>query len=247
MKKITVITVVYNSEKLIENTIKSVVNQTFKDFEYLIVDGLSKDNTLQIINKYKDRITLVSEKDNGLYDAMNKAIKMASGEYIVFINSGDKFASNNVLKEIFENPESQNADVIYGDTNIIDANDNIIHNRRHRPPKQLNKNSFKKGMLVCHQSFVAKKEICPLYDLNYKYSADFDWCIKILKKSQKNFNFNAPISNFLEGGQTRKTIVPGLKERFRIMVKHFGFFSALFNNIILGVKFFFFVIFHRWF
>lgn len=245
---ISVVTVVYNSEALIESTLQSVTNQTYTNVEYIVVDGGSTDATPHIINKYRNKIArYVSEPDHGIYDAMNKAIGLASGDFIVFINSGDRFSDDSVLEKIFSNPDACSADVVYGDTDITDENGDVIHSRRHRPPDHLTWKSFKRGMLVCHQSFIARRALVPKYDLNYRCAADFDWCVKILRKATKTHNSNLVISLFLEGGQTRKTIVPGLKERFKIMRHHYGLMSALFWNIILGVRFTWFVMRHRWF
>lgn len=246
--KISVVTVVYNSAALIENTVKSIINQSYSHIEYIVVDGGSTDGTIDILNRYKKNIsTLISEPDRGIYDAMNKGIRLATGDFVVFINSGDKFSSPDILEKIFSNPDAAQADVIYGDTDITDSDGNIIHSRRHRPPETLDWKSFKRGMLVCHQSFIARRNLVESYNLNYRYAADFDWCIRILKKSKSVHNSRQVISLFLEGGQTRKTIVPGLKERFRIMRHHYGLISATFWNIILGVRFTWFVIRHRWF
>ena len=246
--KISVVTVVYNSAALIENTVKSIINQSYSHIEYIVVDGGSTDGTIDILNRYKKNIsTLISEPDRGIYDAMNKGIRLATGDFLVFINSGDKFSSHDILEKIFSAQESSTADVIYGDTDITDGEGNIIHSRRHRPPESLNWKSFKHGMLVCHQSFIARRSLVENYDLNYRYAADFDWCIRILKKSKSVYNSRQVVSLFLEGGQTRKTIVPGLKERFKIMRHHYGLISAIYRNIILGVRFTWFVIRHRWF
>ena len=246
--KISVVTVVYNSKALIENTVKSIINQSYNHIEYIVVDGGSTDGTIDILNSYKKNIsTLISEPDHGIYDAMNKGISLATGDFVVFINSGDKFSSNDILEKIFSHPEAASADVVYGDTDITDSEGNIIHSRRHRPPERLNWKSFKRGMLVCHQSFIAHRNLVESYNLNYRYAADFDWCIRILKKSKSVYNSRQVISLFLEGGQTRKTIVPGLKERFKIMRHHYGLVSAIYRNIILGVRFTWFVIRHRWF
>ena len=247
MTKISIITVVYNSEKYIRRTIESIVGQDYPAIEYIIIDGKSKDTTMQIVNEYRDRIAVVvSEPDKGLYDAMNKGLRLATGSYVLYINSGDALSSPTLLSDIFNNVPAD-SDVIYGDTQITDEDGNILHNRRHRPPEQLTWRDYKRGMLVCHQSFIAKRTLCDEYDTIYRYAADFDWCLNILLKSRVVTNYGKDISLFMDGGQTKRTIVPGLKERYRIMCKYYGKAKATFWNFILGVKFGWWMIWHKWF
>ncbi|MBQ5550058.1 MAG: glycosyltransferase [Bacteroidales bacterium] len=247
MTKISIITVVYNSEKYIRRTIESIVGQDYPAIEYIIIDGKSKDTTMQIVNEYRDRIAVVvSEPDKGLYDAMNKGLRLATGSYVLYINSGDALSSPTLLSDIFNNVPAD-SDVIYGDTQITDEEGNILHNRRHRPPEQLTWRDYKRGMLVCHQSFIAKRTLCDEYDTNYRYAADYDWCLNILLKSRVVTNYGKDISLFMDGGQTKRTIVPGLKERYRIMCKYYGKAKATFWNFILGVKFGWWMIWHKWF
>jgi len=239
--------VVYNSEKYIRRTIESIVGQDYPAIEYIIIDGKSKDTTMQIVNEYRDRIAvIVSEPDKGLYDAMNKGLRLATGSYVLYINSGDALSSPTLLSDIFNNVPAD-SDVIYGDTHITDEQGNILHNRRHRPPEHLSWRDYKRGMLVCHQSFIAKRTLCDEYDTIYRYAADFDWCLNILLKSRVVTNYGKDISLFMDGGQTKRTIVPGLKERYRIMCKYYGKAKATFWNFILGVKFGWWMIWHKWF
>lgn len=247
MTKISIITVVYNSEKYIRRTIESVVGQDYPALEYIIIDGKSKDSTMQIVDEYRDRIArIVSEPDKGLYDAMNKGLRLATGDYVLYINSGDALSSPTLLSDMFATVPDD-SDVIYGDTHITDEAGNILHSRRHRPPEHLSWKDYKRGMLVCHQSFVAKRSLCDEYDTNYRYAADFDWCLNILSKSKVVTNYDKVVSLFMDGGQTKRTIVPGLKERYRIMCKYYGKLKATFWNCVLGVKFGWWMIWHRWF
>jgi glycosyltransferase involved in cell wall biosynthesis len=247
MTKISIITVVYNSEKYIRRTIESIVGQDYPGVEYIVIDGKSKDTTMQIVNEYRDRIAVVvSEPDKGLYDAMNKGLRLATGSYVLYINSGDALSSPTLLSDIFNNVPAD-SDVIYGDTQITDEDGNILHNRRHRPPEHLSWRDYKRGMLVCHQSFIAKRTLCDEYDTQYRYAADFDWCLNILLKSRVVTNYGKDISLFMDGGQTKRTIIPGLKERYRIMCKYYGKAKATFWNFILGVKFGWWMIWHKWF
>ncbi len=241
MPTISIITVVYNGEDTIQRTIDSIKNQSYKNIEYIIVDGLSKDNTVEIIKKNSEFVTkFISEPDNGLYDAMNKALEMATGDYVWFINSGDEIANSDVLSNVFTN--SENADIYYGDTLIVDDNGEEIGKRRLQPPKELTWKDFKKGMVVSHQSIIIKRDITRKYDLNYRFSADFDWVLYALKKSKKNVNTQIVLSKFLDGGLTKQNIIPGLKERFSIMVKNFGLIPTIYQHIFISIKFFAFYV-----
>lgn len=234
---ITIVTVTYNAEGTLERTLKSVEMQTHGNVEHIIMDGASKDGTLAIAQAYKERnddrdIRIVSEPDKGLYDAMNKAIAIANGEYICFLNAGDKLHNPQTLEYIVHiaqhNPD---AGVIYGDTDIVDDNGMKLRERRLSPPKRLNWRSFKNGMLVCHQAFYAKRSIVPAYDLSYRFSADFDWCVKIMKKaatmSMPLINSHLTLADYLSEGMTTANHKASLKERFAIMRKHYGLFTTL--------------------
>jgi glycosyltransferase involved in cell wall biosynthesis len=228
---ISIITVCYNAEREIEATLKSVKEQSFKNYEYIIIDGASKDNTLKVISQSEVEPThLVSERDKGIYDAMNKGLALAQGEYLMFLNAGDSLYSTNTLQKIADAAKGS-PDVIYGDTAIVDAERNYLRPRKLRPPKTLTRNSFKNGMLVCHQAFLPKRELAMPYDMAYRFSADFDWCVKILSASKKCTQIDDFIVNYLEEGATTRNHIKSLKERFRIMCKHYGFFVTFFKHI----------------
>ena len=170
MKKLSVITVTFNAEQTLERTLKSVCLQSYPEIEHIIVDGLSTDHTIDLIHKYdNDKLLWTSEPDNGLYDAMNKGIKMATGDYLCFLNAGDTFFANNTVELIIQSDSS--ADIIYGETAIVDNEGNFLHMRRLKAPDKLTWKSFKQGMLVCHQAFIVKREITEQYDLEYKFSS----------------------------------------------------------------------------
>ncbi len=245
MAKISIITVVRNDEKHIEQTIRSVLDQTFTDYEYLVIDGASTDGTLDIIKKYEDRLTWISEPDKGIYDAMNKGLRMARGEYVLFLNSGDSFFDGKVLEKVFSS--APDADVYYGDTVIVDESGQILGSRRLRPPGTLDWRSFRKGMLVSHQAFIPKRALCPEYDLRYKYSADFDWTIKVLKKARKTVNTGIVIVKYLDGGVTKKHLKESLKERFRIMAHYYGFVPTVIRHIGFALRLTWFYLRKRWF
>ena len=148
--KFSIITVTYNAGAVLEDTIQSVITQTYKNVEYIIVDGGSKDRTLQIIEQYKEHIhTVISEPDKGLYDAMNKGIALASGDYLCFLNAGDCFHEDDTLQQMVHSIHgSVLPDVIYGETAIVDKDRHFLHMRRLSTPEKLDWRSFKQGMLV---------------------------------------------------------------------------------------------------
>lgn len=232
----SIITVTYNAGKVLEETIQSVISQTYHQVEYLIIDGASKDNTMSIVNKYKDRIHMVvSEPDQGLYDAMNKGVELVTGDYVCFLNAGDTFHENNTLQLIANslNELKELPDVIYGETAIVDEKGHFIRMRRHAAPESLTWKSFKKGMLVCHQAFFAKSSIAinEPYDLSYRFSADFDWCIRIMKEAKVLHNTHQTIIDYLNEGMTTQNHKASLKERFNIMCKYYGWLSTVFYHL----------------
>ena len=233
LPKISVITVTYNAEKYLEKTIDSVIEQSYSNLEFIIVDGNSTDNTVNILSDYMNVIDVViRELDRGLYDAMNKGISKASGDYLVFLNAGDVFHSLTTIEQLIRTiPFGVQPDVIYGNTAIVNYAGEFLHMRRLQPPKELTWKSFSKGMLVCHQSFFAKRELVEPYNLEYKFSSDFDWCIRILKKSSFIHNSNLILVDYLEEGLTTKNRKASLLERFRIMVKHYGLTRTLINHV----------------
>ena len=230
----SIITVTYNAGKVLEDTIQSVISQTYRNVEYIIVDGNSKDNTLEIIGKYSKHISkMVSEPDKGLYDAMNKGIRMATGDYLCFLNAGDKFHEKETLQKIAETLKDKDLpDVIYGETAIVDEGGNFLHMRRLSTPDRLNWKSFKQGMLVCHQAFLAKRELALKYpyDMQYRFSADFDWCIRIMKEANCLHNTRLTLIDYLNEGMTTRNHKASLKERFRIMAKHYGWVSTILHH-----------------
>ena len=232
--KFSIITVTYNAGKVLEDTIQSVIFQTYRNVEYIIVDGGSTDHTLEVANKYSDRISkIISEPDKGLYDAMNKGIRLATGDYLCFLNAGDELHENETLQKMVHTLSANRLpDVIYGETAIVDEQGHFLHMRRLSAPKQLHWKSFKQGMLVCHQAFFVRRELAVAhpYNLQYRFSADFDWCIRIMKQSQYLHNTGLTIVDYLNEGMTTRNHKTSLKERFRIMAKHYGWISTFFHH-----------------
>ena len=212
----SIITVTYNAASVLPPTLESVGEQSFRDFEYLVIDGSSTDDTVQLVKQAGISTAKVwSEPDKGLYDAMNKAIDRAQGDYLIFLNAGDAFADAETLARIALKAQD-NPDVIYGQTQLVDSNHKVVGMRHLTAPKQLDWKSFRNGMMVCHQAFIAKRVICPSYDMQYRFSADYDWCIKVLRSSgQCAYVGDEPIISFLNDGLTSKYHKTSLKERYR--------------------------------
>lgn len=231
--KFSIITVTYNAEKVLEDTIQSVIAQTYHRIEYIIIDGASKDGTPKIIEKYRDRIhILVSEPDKGLYDAMNKGIALATGDYLCFLNAGDSFHADNTLLQMAHSIHGNELpDVLYGETALVDADRHFLRMRRLSTPERLQWKSFKSGMLVCHQAFFAKRQLAEPYDLKYRFSADFDWCIRVMKKARTLHNTHLTVTDYLDEGMTTQNRKASLKERFRIMSHHYGLLSTVVYHV----------------
>ena len=222
--KFSVITVCYNAEATIEDTIQSVISQTYHHVEYIIVDGASKDRTMDIVNRYREHIAIiVSERDKGLYDAMNKGIGLATGDYLCFLNAGDSFHEDDTLQQMVHSIHTpQLPDVLYGETELVDHEGHFLRMRRLSAPEVLTWKSFRQGMLVCHQAFFPRRDLVMPYDLRYRF-----WCIKIMKKSKVLHNTHLTLIDYLAEGMTTRNHKASLKERFSIMTRHYGWTSTL--------------------
>lgn len=237
---LSVITVCYNAAEIIEGTIQSVIDQTYPAIEYIVIDGKSTDKTLAIINKYETHINqLVSEKDSGIYNAMNKGLKLASGDFIHFLNAGDLFNDNEVVAWAMQNASS--ADIIYGETNLIDDQGQVLGTRSdlttRKLPKQLKKSSFLDGQPVSHQAFFAKTALVTSYDEQYQCSADIHWMLEIVSKSSKIININGVVAKYQLGGVSDKRLKQCWKERFRILNRHFPIYLVILAHIKFAIRF----------
>ena len=231
--KFSIITVTYNAERVLEDTIQSIMTQSYKNLEYIVVDGGSTDGTLALIEKYREHITtVVSEPDHGLYDAMNKGIRLATGDYLCFLNAGDELHEDDTLLRMVHSINGTHLpDVLYGETAIVDSEGHFLRMRRLSAPEVLTWKSFQQGMLVCHQAFFPRRTLAEPYDLHYRFSADFDWCIRILKKAHTVHNTHLTLIDYLNEGMTTRNHKASLKERFHIMVKHYGWFSTVVRHL----------------
>jgi glycosyltransferase involved in cell wall biosynthesis len=246
----SIITIVYNAESLIKGTMQSVLNQTFTDYEYLIVDGGSKDKTFDIVKDFQKkgppeeksgqaiRIRAISEPDKGLYDAMNKGLRMASGEFVLFLNAGDHLFETTTLEKLAQ-VASPNTDILFGETMLVDADRHHIGTRTEltvqKLPHRLTWKSLRYGMVVCHQSFLARRERTPQY-IEGNLAADIDWVIKCLKRSKNQTNTHIIISEYLMGGVSKTQHQQSLKDRYQVLKTHFGWLPNLINHGVIVVR-----------
>lgn len=254
--KVSVITITYNAGRFLKNTIESIINQTNKEFEYLIIDGGSKDDTTNIICQYDnlhfssfeeaqqrkaactDKILWISEADKGLYDAMNKGLHLAKGDFVWFINAGDKIYDKTTMQEIIDTIDANpDGDVIYGQSIIIDEDENVRGERHKIAPKVLTKKSLLNGLVVCHQSILVRKDIAADYDTQYRISADYDWVCKALSVSRKNCYIDNYISRFMIAGVSAQQRKKSWLERYHIMKKHFGFPATCWAHLKIIAKY----------
>ncbi|SMD05237.1 glycosyltransferase family 2 protein [Pedobacter nyackensis] len=233
--KLSVITIVYNNVKDIERTMLSVLNQTYPNIEYIIIDGASKDGTKDIIYNYKSRLAqFISEPDKGIYDAMNKGLSLATGDYVLFMNSGDEIYGPETVTEVFGSADS--ADIYYGETEMYDEQWQSLGQRRHRAPEHFNWKSFRHGMSVSHQAIYVKRSIAGPFDLQYKFSADIDWIIRAAKNASSIVNTHSYVAKYLVGGVSKKKHLESLKERFKIFTKYYGLVPNLFNHVFIALN-----------
>jgi len=232
---ISIITVTYNAAQTLPPTLDSIAAQTFRNFELLVIDGLSTDGTQRLAELFQKQhddlqMTLVSKRDDGIYDAMNTGLMLAKGRYIVYLNAGDRLHASDTLATVAQQMKKGENNrfpaVIYGETDIVDADGKFLRHRRLQAPERLNWQSFKEGMLVCHQSFYALREIAPQYTTRFRYSSDFDWCVRVMLAAEEMglalCNTHAILTDYLSEGQTTAHHKESLRERFQIMCHHYG-------------------------
>lgn len=232
---LSVITVVYNNAADIERTLLSVINQTYPNIEYIVIDGASTDGTLQIIEKYTNKIAkLISEPDKGIYDAMNKGLALATGDYVIFMNSADEFYSAETVANVFAT--APDADIYYGETEMIGPNNESLGQRRHKTPENFTWLDFKYGMSISHQAIYIKRSLVKSYDPKYQLSADIDWILYAAKKAKTVVNVHQYVAKYKVGGMSKHKHRQSLMERFDIMKRYYGLVPTIFNHTIIALN-----------
>lgn len=192
--KISLITVTYNSAGSLRDTIESILRQTYKDVEYIIVDGLSQDGTVDIVREYEQvfggRMRWISEKDKGLYDAMNKGINMATGDIVGILNSDDFFTSNTVLQSVAE-AFFDDIDAVYGDIHFVRPSD-LSKSVRYYSSRNFRPWALRFGYMPAHPSFYARRELFEkygVYSLNYRLAADYEMMVRLFRKAKIRYKY----------------------------------------------------------
>ena len=237
--KISLITITYNSEKTLADTIQSVLNQTYTDIEYILVDGASKDNTVSIIKQYEPlfegRMKWISEPDKGLYDAMNKGIRMATGDILGILNSDDFFTSNEILqKNANAFLQDTKLDAVYGDVHFVNP-DNLNKSVRYYSSKVFKRSLMKLGFMPAHPSFYIRRECFEkygLYKTDYKIAADFEFLLRVIYKERIKTQY-LPID--MVTMRTGGASTSGLESHKRIMKEHLRAFreNGIYTNVVL--------------
>lgn len=218
--KFSIITVVFNDKDHIEETIMSVINQSFTSYEYIIIDGGSTDGTLELISKYKDKIDcILSEKDYGIYDAMNKGINHAKGSWINFLNSGDFFVNGKVLENVAKYTNNE-YNFIYGDVLVKFENEvKYLASKKFDLLNLLIWNT----RLFCHQSTFTKKEILDLFDTSYSLKSELNQYFNLLNKDLRCFQLKTPIVNYRAGGLGEQKFLMNNFESLEVIYQKVGF------------------------
>ncbi|WP_338763833.1 glycosyltransferase family 2 protein [Bernardetia sp. ABR2-2B] len=258
--KLSIITVVRNAKELFSQTFESVKNQTYQNIEYIVIDGNSTDGTKQLIEENQEFITTwISEKDKSLYDAMNKGLKLSTGDFVWFLHAGDTIPTPQTVEDLIKSilyknksesqSEIEDIDFIYGKVKIKQLDNSFTDYHKIAPTeKELAKKGYKnflEGMVICHQAMFVRREIAPLYDLDFRLAGDIDWSIRLFKEIEKRKNNKQEVrvrqseiivAHFLAGGISTSQKKKSLKERFKIFQKHIGFVGAIWQHFVIFGK-----------
>ncbi|MEZ4938555.1 MAG: glycosyltransferase family 2 protein [Crocinitomicaceae bacterium] len=235
--KISIITIAYNSEETIEDTIKSVIDQDYSEIEYIIIDGGSKDGTLDIVERYKDQIAIiVSEPDKGIYDAMNKGVQRATGELVGILNSDDIYAHKQVLSKVVDKIQEEKADALYADLVYVDREDTDKITRKWISGTYKS-GQFKKGWMPPHPTFFIRRDWYTkfgMYSTELKISADYECMLRMIHKNHAKLAYlNEVITKMRVGGESNVSIKNRIKanKEDRLAWKMNGLKPGVFTSI----------------
>lgn len=234
----SIITVTFNAAATVEATLQSVASQTFDLYEHLVMDGVSTDGTLELAARCPNpRLRVMSGPDRGIYDAMNKGLAEARGDYVIFLNAGDTFHAPDTLSRIADLiMDNDYPGVVYGQTDLVDASRRRVGPRHLTAPEGLTYRSFANGMVVCHQAFVALRRLTGEYDLRWRFSADYEWCLRVLQHSRCNVMLPGVMIDYLQEGMTTRNLRRSLVERFKIMCLYFGTVPTVVRHVRFALR-----------
>jgi glycosyltransferase involved in cell wall biosynthesis len=227
--KFSIVTVVYNAKDDLEKTVGSIQSQKFRDFEHIIVDGGSSDGTVVCIKSLEcDNVKFISEKDNGIYDAMNKGIDLASGEYLLFLNAADTFASDDVLENIAKKIKQEKPNIIYGGANVYSEDGKFVSSLK---PFNINKKNLNRyaTRVVCHQSIFVHRDIVKPYSDKYRLKGELNWYYNLVESTNENeiVKLDEMICNYFFGGTGDKNFWENYIERLKVTKEHNSMFGFL--------------------
>jgi len=249
--KVSIITVCFNSDRTIEDTIKSIQSQTYSDIEYIVVDGLSKDRTNEVVSKYGDIVSVhVSEKDSGLYDAMNKGIKLATGDIIGVLNSDDVLADDSVIEKIVAGFDDESIDATYSDLIYVSQHD-LNKLTRLYSSKVFSKRMMKFGIMLPHPTFYVRKkcyETLGLYKVDYRVAADFELLARFMSQGIKSRRLPFISVKMREGGISSSGLLWRVHQNFEIVraCRENGIYTNIFF-VMLKLPYKLLTLLTRWF
>lgn len=226
---VSIVTVVFNAEAYIKKTIESVLAQSYRNIDYIIIDGGSNDKTIEIVKSFGDRLTWISEKDNGIYDAMNKGLKLAKGEWINFLNGGDYFYDHLVLDKVFSELGLENYNFIYGDSINVRG-----ETQKYISATVISRSSLRYSSGLCHQALFVRKKFAIYYDLRFRYKAEYNWIIDIAYSIPESSMIHKkfPVVYYALGGFSEKGLLSNLKEYIHLTYNRFGILQVICNSPI---------------
>ena len=233
--KISIITISFNANDTIEKTLNSINSQSYSNIEHIIVDGGSIDGTIEICNSFSHISKIISEPDNGVYDAFNKGLKLATGDIIGFLNADDVFCNENSIQDIVDAFSNNEADIVYGNLDYVNEESKVIRNWISKPYE---KGLVKKAWMPAHPSFYCKKEVYDRlggYNDSFKIAGDFELCLRFLEVNKvSSYYLNNKLVKMLVGGISNN----GLKSKLTIFKEELRAFKI--NNISVNPVLFFF-------
>ena len=231
---LSIITVTRNAENYLEKTLLSTISQSFNDYELIIIDGKSTDDTVNIINHYSEHISYwVSESDEGIYDGMNKGLSVANGEYVQFLNAGDYYCDNNVLEDVFtERALASSPTLIYGDINILHLNGNKTYQKAGAFTLE---ELLKRGTgVLCHQAMFVRHQYAPSFDCKYKYKAELNWYFDIVESSRfTSIYIPRTVVDYSLGGLGHKYFIRNRIEWILLIFHRYGLAKVYESKIII--------------